>query len=53
MQTLGDNMYFLVIVAMLGIFGCLIGMLVTAPIAFAAVVAHYEKVFGDLAPSQR
>ena len=41
------------IVAMLGIFGCLIGMLVTAPIAFAAVVAHYEKVFGDLAPSQR
>jgi uncharacterized membrane protein len=38
--------------AMVGIFGCLLGLLVTAPVAFAMLACHYEKVFGDLIPTQ-
>jgi hypothetical protein len=34
-----------------GLIACLVGMLFTGPVAFATIVAHYEKVFGDLAPS--
>ena len=35
-----------------GVFACCVGMLVTGPIAFATLACHYEKVFGDLMPSQ-
>ncbi len=38
------------IVATLGAFAFIIGMLITAPLAFAALTAHYQKVFGDLKP---
>jgi hypothetical protein len=40
------------IVGAVGIFACGIGVLVTGPVAFAAVVSHYQKVFGDLSPQQ-
>lgn len=33
----------------LGALACLVGMLVTAPVAFGAFAWHYHKVFGDLA----
>lgn len=38
------------IVATLGAFALIIGLLITAPVAFAALAAHYQKVFGDLKP---
>ncbi|MCE1225853.1 MAG: zinc-ribbon domain-containing protein [Geobacteraceae bacterium] len=38
------------IVATLGAFALIIGLLITAPLAFAALAAHYQKVFGDLKP---
>lgn len=34
----------------LGLFVCLVGLLITGPITFAALASHYEKVFGDLSP---
>lgn len=45
----------LIVAGLLGISGalaCGVGILVTVPVAFAALSAHYEKVFGDLAPQQ-
>jgi hypothetical protein len=36
----------------LGFFACCVGVIVTGPIAFAAIASHYEKVFGALAPAQ-
>ena len=38
------------VVAGIGVFGCVVGVLVTGPVAFAALACHYEKLFGDLAP---
>lgn len=35
---------------MAGAMACLVGLLLTGPLAFAALSAHYDKVFGDLAP---
>jgi len=35
-----------------GVFACCFGVLITGPVAFAALNYHYEKVFGDLMPSQ-
>jgi hypothetical protein len=35
-----------------GVFACFVGVLVTGPVALSAVAAHYDKVFGDLAPSE-
>jgi hypothetical protein len=40
------------LLAISGVIACGVGMLITGPIAFAALSAHYEKVFGDLAPQQ-
>ena len=37
-------------VSMVGVFACCVGILVTGPVAFAALAYHYEKVFGDLTP---
>ncbi len=37
--------------AIAGMLACLVGLLVTGPVAFAMITYHYEKVFGDLAPS--
>jgi len=37
---------------MIGLVLCLVGVLVTGPVAFAALACHYEKVFGDLASIQ-
>ena len=37
---------------MLGLLGCLVGALVTGPVAFGMIVSHYERVFGDLAPER-
>jgi hypothetical protein len=34
----------------LGVIACCVGVLVTGPVAFAAVTYQYEQVFGDLAP---
>lgn len=31
-----------------GVFACFFGVLITGPVAFAAISAHYDKVFGDL-----
>jgi hypothetical protein len=31
-----------------GVFALCLGLLVSMPVGFAAIVAHYEKVFGDL-----
>jgi hypothetical protein len=39
------------ILGAVGIIGCFVGILFTAPIAFSALASHYEKVFGDLMPS--
>jgi hypothetical protein len=36
--------------AVIGAMACGLGMLVTAPVAFAMVVSHYQRVFGDLTP---
>ncbi|MSU63831.1 MAG: DUF4339 domain-containing protein [Pedosphaera sp.] len=38
---------------LLGTLFCLVGLLVTAPFAIGALAAHYQRVFGDLAPRQR
>lgn len=35
---------------MAGALACGVGLLLTGPLAFAALSAHYDKVFGDLAP---
>jgi uncharacterized membrane protein len=40
------------LLAMAGMLACGFGLLVTGPVAFAMIASHYEKVFGDLAPSQ-
>ncbi len=40
------------LLATIGALACLVGVLVTAPLAFAAWASHYDKVFGDLAPEQ-
>jgi uncharacterized membrane protein len=37
---------------MVGAFACLLGLLVTGPVAFGMLTYHYEKVFGDLIPSR-
>jgi len=37
---------------MLGVLGCLVGALVTGPVAFGMLASHYDKVFGDLAPER-
>ncbi len=45
----------LVIVGILffaGALACGVGMLLTGPVAFASLSAHYDKVFGDLAPQE-
>ncbi|HEV2392982.1 MAG TPA: GYF domain-containing protein [Verrucomicrobiae bacterium] len=34
-----------------GVMACGLGLLLTGPLAFAMLAAHYEKVFGDLVPS--
>ena len=39
------------VTAMLGFFACCFGLLVSAPVAFAMLASHYEKVFGDLTPN--
>jgi uncharacterized membrane protein len=39
--------------AILGLFGCCVGIIVTGPVAFAAVASHYDRVFGALAPAQK
>jgi len=36
------------LLAVVGVFACIFGVLITGPVAFAAVSTHYEKVFGDL-----
>ena len=38
--------------AMVGVFACVLGVLVTGPVAFAMLVSHYERVFGDLIPNR-
>ena len=38
------------ILAVIGLFVCVVGILVTGPLAFTTLASHYEKVFGDLAP---
>jgi hypothetical protein len=40
------------ILGAVGILACFLGVLVTGPVAFATLASHYEKVFGDLAPTQ-
>src|SRR5439155_26331609 len=35
-----------------GVLACGLSLLVTAPVAFAALCCAYEKLFGDLAPAQ-
>ena len=35
-----------------GVIACCVGVVVTGPTAFAAMTYQYEKLFGDLAPSQ-
>jgi hypothetical protein len=39
------------IIAGAGVLACLVGLLVTGPLYFAILTQHYQKVFGDLAPS--
>jgi hypothetical protein len=44
-----------IVLGLLGIAGCivcLVGVLITGPVAFAAMGCAYEKLFGDLAPSR-
>jgi uncharacterized membrane protein len=36
------------LLATAGLFACVVGMLITGPIAFAMLAFHYNKVFGDL-----
>ncbi len=38
------------VICLLGLFACVIGLLVAAPVGFGALAFHYRKVFGDLAP---
>lgn len=38
------------IIATFGVLGFVIGLLITAPLAFAALAVHYQRVFGDLKP---
>jgi uncharacterized membrane protein len=33
-----------------GLIACCLGVLVSAPVAFAMLAHHYQKVFGDMAP---
>ena len=48
--------FLLVIVSMLlgfvGLIACVVGILVTGPVAFSMLTCHYQRVFGDLAPNQ-
>jgi hypothetical protein len=37
------------VLAMVGLLACGVGLLVSGPVAFAMLAAHYEKLFGDLA----
>lgn len=37
--------------AMVGMFACGIGLLVSGPVAFAMLASHYDRVFGDLTPN--
>ncbi len=39
-------------IAAAGMLACGFGLLVTGPVAFAMLTYHYQKVFGDLTPSQ-
>lgn len=39
-----------VILGVSGAFACLVGVLLTGPLAFASLSAYYDKVFGDLSP---
>jgi uncharacterized membrane protein len=38
------------LVAMAGVFACLVGLLVSGPVAFGMLANHYDRVFGELAP---
>ncbi len=38
------------ILAGAGALACLVGVLVTGPVAFGALASHYQRVFGDLNP---
>ena len=40
------------LVGMLGMIACLVGALVTGPVAFGMWACHYERVFGELAPQR-
>ena len=38
--------------AITGLIACVVGILVTGPVAFSMLTCHYQRVFGDLAPNQ-
>jgi len=40
------------VLASVGVIACCVGVLVTGPVAFGMLTTHYNKVFGDLVPSQ-
>lgn len=39
------------IFGMIGVIACVVGVLVTGPVALSSLTCHYQKVFGDLAPN--
>ena len=41
------------ILSSIGALACLVGVLVTAPVAFGALAWHYQRVFGELAPQNQ
>lgn len=40
------------LLSLLGMLACLVGLLVTGPVAFMAIVSLYEEIFRDLAPAE-
>jgi hypothetical protein len=40
------------VLCMAGVITCCVGLLVTGPVAFGMLTSHYNRVFGDLAPSR-
>jgi GYF domain 2/Membrane domain of glycerophosphoryl diester phosphodiesterase len=50
------NLLILIVIGLVGSVGliaCLVGALISGPVAFATLACAYEKLFGDLAPVQR
>ena len=42
-----------ILICCVGMMACLVGALVTGPVAFAILAAHYDHVFGRLAVQQQ